>query len=522
MALSRNFLKFNNLEKENATKLVNTIWQCLNNLIDPPLKENEKEKDSEQQDSFEGELFLDENTLKERLEYLKEIVTKKRHELGLSDSELKQAFHNARSKRRRHISTNEVFVEILNQFNFFISGFNLNFKTPKMINDDYDNDNDKFGVIKNLLINLLIPKLLTLVSGCGCPYYFTGTILLLLRNLYVTTKVSLKSFEALKSSNKKFDEILAGHKNHFMMHLNNLECNINEIMINDDYDNDNDKFGVIKNLLINLLIPKLLTLVSGCGCPYYFTGTILLLLRNLYVTTKVSLKSFEALKSSNKKFDEILAGHKNHFMMHLNNLECNINEIVELLQLSDQNFSNWQYEKFQKRLGMFLETTQNLMKLLKLITVQCDDEASFLEDNKSTLEKVGIGAAIVGGLAFLIGTAIAADTNSSEKTRKYGKIAAAAGGVTLAATGLSHLCVHNKIEKSIGCQKRMIQQLTKIHENLFQWDLRSNQIKEKDYDEMDFHTRKQLVLIFQGYEQMNEKFKDYFNTLRSNYLIQYE
>ncbi|RHZ84971.1 hypothetical protein Glove_74g258 [Diversispora epigaea] len=111
MALSRNFLKFNNFEKENATKLVNTIWQCLDNLIDPPLKENEKEKDSEQQDSFEGELFLDENTLKERLEYLDEIVTEKRQELGLSDSELKQAFYDARSKRRRHISTNEVFIQ---------------------------------------------------------------------------------------------------------------------------------------------------------------------------------------------------------------------------------------------------------------------------------------------------------------------------------------------------------------------------------------------------------------------------
>ncbi|RHZ84813.1 hypothetical protein Glove_74g256 [Diversispora epigaea] len=437
-------------------------------------------------------------------------------------------------------------VEVLNQFNFFIGGFNLNFKTP---NGDDDNDNDKFGVIKNLLINLLLTKLLTLVSGY--PYYFTRTILLLLRNLYVTTKVTLKSFEVLKSSNKKFDEILAGHKNHFMMHLNNLERDINEIVellqlsdqnfSNWQYEKFQKRLGMFLETTQNLM--KLLKRITvqcneetlslednkstlekvGIGAAIvgglYFTRTILLLLRNLYVTTKVTLKSFEVLKSSNKKFDEILAGHKNHFMMHLNNLERDINEIVELLQLSDQNFSNWQYEKFQKRLGMFLETTQNLMKLLKRITVQCNEETLSLEDNKSTLEKVGIGAAIVGGLVLLVGTFIAANTSSSEKTGKYGKIAAAAGGVTLAATGLSHLYVHNKIEKSIGCQNRMIQQLTKFHENLEEWDLRSKQIKEKDYDEMDFHTRKQLVSVFQGYEQMNEKFKDFFNTLRSNYLI---
>ncbi|CAG8587318.1 10288_t:CDS:2, partial [Diversispora eburnea] len=346
MSLSRNFRNF---ENQNAIKLVNTIWQCLDNLIDPPLKKNNKKEN--EQDLFEGELFLDENTLNERLEYLNDIVTEKRRELGVSDSKLEQAFHNARLNQRRHTSINEVFGEVLNQFNSFIGvDFNLTFKTSKMLNGDDDD---------------------------------------------------------------------------------------------------------------------------------------------------VTLKSFKALKSSNKKFDEVLAGHKDHFMLYLNNLELDINKIVELLQLSDQIFSNRQYEKFQKRLRKFLETTQNLMTLLKLITVQCDDETSFLEDNKSILEKVEIGATIVGGLAFLIGTAIAADTSSSEKTRKYGKTAAALGGATLAATGLSHFFVHNKIEKSIGYQKRMIRDLTKIHENLFEWDIRSNQIKEKDYDEMDSHTRQQLVLVFQ-------------------------
>ncbi|RHZ61642.1 hypothetical protein Glove_346g23 [Diversispora epigaea] len=431
MSLTRNFINFNNtnnFEKENAIKLVNTVWQCLNNLIDPPLKKNEKGKVLEQQDSFEGELFLDENTLKERLEHLNRIVTEKRQELGLSDStKLEQAFHNAKLKQSRHISTNDVFEEVLDQFNFFITdGGDLNFKTSKMLNDDddiiknEDDDNNKFDIIKN-------------------------------------------------------------------------------------EDDDNNKFDIIKSLLIKLLMPNLLM----PGCPYYFTGTIVLLLRNLYITTKVTLKSFEALKNSNKKFDEIIACHKNHFMLHFSNLECDLNEIVELLQLSDQNFGNWQYEKFQKRLGMFLETTQNLILLLKLITVRCDSEISSLDYNQGTLSKTGIGATIIGGLALLIGAAISANPDTLENARKCGKIAAAAGGATLAAAGISHFCVHYKIEKSIGYQQSMIQELTKIHKNLFQWEVRSNQIKEKDYDEMDFHTRKQLILLFQGYEQMNKKFKDF-------------
>ncbi|CAG8596772.1 3188_t:CDS:2 [Diversispora eburnea] len=415
MSLTRNFFNFNNtnnVEKENAIKLVNTVWQCFDNLIDPPLKKNEKEKVLEQQDSFEGKLFLEENTLKERLEYLNSIVTKKRQELGLSDSKLEQAFHNARLKQRRHISINDIFEEVLDQFNFFITNNsnNSNSKTPKILNVNENDDDDKLNITENE-----------------------------------------------NDDNDKFD-----------------------IIIYDNYKFNN----IITNLLIKFLIPNLLMPNS----PYLFTGAIVLLLRNLYLTMKVTLKSFEVLRSSNKKFDEIIACHKNHFMLHFNNLERDLNEMVKLLQLNDQNFGKCQYEKFQMR---------------------CDSEIS-LEENQGTLSKTGIGAAIVGGLALLIGAAISVNPSNLENARKCGKIAAVAGGATLAATGISHLCAHYKIEKSVEYQKSMIQELTKMHKDLLKWEIGSIQIKEKDYNEMDFHTRKQLVLLFQGYEQMNERVKDFF------------
>lgn len=42
------------------------------------------------------------------------------------------------------------------------------------------------------------------------------------------------------------------------------------------------------------------------------------------------------------------------FSLHLNNLESDINEIVNLLQVDDQRFSNRQYEKFQGKVLFFL------------------------------------------------------------------------------------------------------------------------------------------------------------------------
>lgn len=142
-----------------AKKLVNTVQQCLDKLVDLPLKSSEND-DSEQR-GFRQELILDEDTLNFRLEHLNSVVNEKRQELGLSGDELERAFHDAKfdSQRRRHFNSSEMFSEVLDQVNLFLS-CNLTFNDkPSDLHDD-----DKFSEIKNLLVNSLMPMILTNIS----------------------------------------------------------------------------------------------------------------------------------------------------------------------------------------------------------------------------------------------------------------------------------------------------------------------------------------------------------------------
>lgn len=69
------------------------------------------------------------------------------------------------------------------------------------------------------------------------------------------------------------------------------------------------------------------------------------------------------------------------------------------------------------------------------------------------------------------------------------------------------------MDRSIGYQRRMINELVNVHDTLLSLRTKGRQIREKGYDEMSYDTRQQFISIFEGYGQHNKKFKGFLDEM---------
>ncbi|CAG8475846.1 7010_t:CDS:10, partial [Funneliformis caledonium] len=111
-----------------------------------------------------------------------------------------------------------------------------------------------------------------------------------------------------------------------------------------------------------------------------FHFNIILNLWTLIESFKVINKTCEVLRDSDEKFKNILAVESSNFKTYLEHVDILILNILTIL-------ANEQYDLLQSRLSIFIKAIEDLMKLIELISVKCNEHLKEIESEEQVAKR---------------------------------------------------------------------------------------------------------------------------------------
>ncbi|CAG8442481.1 17761_t:CDS:2 [Funneliformis caledonium] len=250
------------------------------------------------------------------------------------------------------------------------------------------------------------------------------------------------------------------------------------------------------NDLTRVLYKHVESYINKRGLLQNYKFGIIIALWNLISGFRSVQLSYKLLSETDVKFKQILKAQQSHLMAHLTNMD---QIIMDVLILLEDKLDTEKYERLQRRLGNFVGTAGDFMRLIMIINKQINEELEKLENQEKGLtSKLYVAAITIGFAAVIIGGIILKRKNCLSKAKKY------IGNTIACATGVAMITGYTakvELQNSIQQQTHLLEQLRQTHVKLLEWKNLGKLYIDRDIDEMNENrtilTKKFVTIRFQ-------------------------